>query len=254
LDHAISPPDLANSLISDSYKRDENPLSPLLGVHPPGSIVGNADDLKAERSPLLLSIQRHRRIPIDWGAAIDIESTPRGRFNVLRQTIESMWLRDADALDIIPSAATNNRGKADAYVVRRLNFPNLVAGRPWFDESPIPTNALVVGDPVEDKRAARSFALVPAGNAALEGGRSTWAQVGSAIEVFRKTQSDAEKAQASLVTLGLGVMKDLLESGQLESTTLPQISSDIDLRSLRARILVEWREALVKDLLAKNIA
>ena len=247
-------------------KSDERPasaLAPFVSVHPPGSVVGDQAALRAERAPLLIDVQRHRRIPIDWAEVLDIEGPQAALNDALRHRVERLWLSKRTTDGVIPDFIKAPGGE---YVSRRLdinlNWSDLVGSsasslkenlKKLLDGHTTPKGRLIIADRPEDAVGRRFFALEPSSALELEAGKSRWVDVKEALEVFpRKPGASDSVAGPSMATLESGQEALGLASTKALSA-LPFVSSAVPVWTLQSRILLAWRKQFLADVLADYV-
>jgi hypothetical protein len=240
-------------------------LKPFLRIHRPGVVGADETALNRERAPLLLSTQRHRRIPIDWGAVLDEERGGLPQLDNLRERIEAIWLAEAGVLDNVPEDACiddqHNRYSKDDFRIVRVDLLNaglrtealsddaiVVADRPLTrgDESGASDQ-----EETNEEGPRRFFSLsIRASTDDPQG--IPWSRVTSAVEVFpiqeKKSDGKLEWVPAGWPDL-LDRVKLLWSRGPAELTSIFGVSSTVAVNSLRGRMQRYWYKNAVRDAL-----
>jgi hypothetical protein len=261
----------ANALESDLARLVQRPpvsgpsdsLLPYLRIHPPGIAGGGDTKLDRERAPLLLSIERHRRIPIDWNVIADEDDRQPRTLDLLRERVEAIWLATSGYPDAVPVSAYLSL--AEKSLLFDLNDFQLVTVRPRsLRDSGDPRDALTVtqlaGQPVivadrpDRQEGVRYFALyADQPNFDVLSAPIPWNRVARAIEAFPKKDGNGfgegdHKGDAISASLADRV-RLFFAAGNRDVTSLLGVSSDVPVPSLRARLQRNWRFHIASDVI-----
>jgi hypothetical protein len=228
-----------------SYRRG---LGRFIRVQPPGAIDVDSQPLDGDRAPLVITTERHRRIPIDWAAVLDSEQIPVLRTqNPRKRSIEKTWLSSDDIAEYVPDFAILDPGDVGNWCRRDLIA--ITTDSP-IRETPVPQGGLVVT--IGEDATQRAFHLIAREGAGAADGKRRWSDFAEAWEVFRKTGA-APSLDAIIAQAARGDVQSAFSSLSRTAGLLAQISAQFGMRTLRNLVIEQSRPQLLEKAVADHL-